>query len=71
MAKPRIPDRSEEPAVQESLDHENSNTAANSSDLEPGDPHQARDDEGNAIEPVAKGKDAQIRPKPDSDAGSQ
>lgn len=71
MAGPRIPDRSAEPAVRESLDHEKSTTAANSSDAEPDDAGEARDDEGNVIDVARKDKDAPARPKPDSDAGSQ
>ncbi len=49
MAERQIPDRSAEPALQESLDHgPNSVTAANSDDVEPGAP-DARDDEGNLV----------------------
>ena len=52
MAKPKIPDRSDEPALQDSLDHgPQSMTAANSDDVEPNPPPEARDDEGNSIEP--------------------
>lgn len=54
MAKPKIPDRSEEPALQESLDHgPQSTTAANSDDAEHDPAAEARDDEGNAV-PVAQ-----------------
>ncbi len=48
MAERKIPDRSDEPALQESLDHgPKSHTAANSDDVEPGAAPDARDDEGN------------------------
>ena len=70
MAKPKIPDRSDEPAVQESLDREKSTTAANSSDVEPDEP-EARDDEGNAVEVPRKVDKVSTPVKPDSDAGSQ
>ena len=51
MAERKIPDRSDEPALQESLDHgPNSSTAANSDDVEPGAATDARDDEGNLIQ---------------------
>lgn len=71
MAEPKIPDRSAEPAVQESLDREKSTTAGNSSEVEPDDAGEARDDEGNVIDVAREEKDAPRRPKPDSDAGSQ
>jgi hypothetical protein len=71
MAAPKIPDRSAEPAVQESLDREKSTTAANSSDVEPDEAGEARDDEGNVIDVARKDKDSPARPRPDSDAGSQ
>ena len=71
MAKPKIPDRSAEPAVQESLDPDKSSTASNSDDVEPGAEAEARDDEGNAVEVHPSGKGAPKRPRPDSDAGSQ
>ena len=71
MAKPKIPDRSDEPAVQESLDHEKSTTAANSEDAEPDASAEARDDEGNVIQVLPKGKEPPKRRRPDSDAGSQ
>jgi hypothetical protein len=54
MAEPKIPDRSEEPALQESLDHGlKAIIAANSDDAEHDPAAEARDDEGNAI-PVAR-----------------
>jgi hypothetical protein len=71
MAKPKIPDRSAEPAVRESLDPEKSNTAANSNDIEPDAPADARDDEGNRVETPREGDAAPARPRPDSDAASQ
>lgn len=71
MAAPKIPDRSAEPALQESLDRDKSTTAATSNDVEPAATPEARDDEGNAIEPQPKAKDVPARPRPDSDAGSQ
>jgi hypothetical protein len=71
MTKPRIPDRSAEPAVRESLDREKSTTASNSSELEPDASGEARDDEGNVIDVARKPEDAPARPRPDSDAGSQ
>lgn len=71
MAAPKIPDRSAEPAVRKSLDREKSTTAANSSDVEPDDAEEARDDEGNVIDVARKPDDAPTRPRPDSDAGSQ
>lgn len=71
MAKPQIPDRSDEPAVQESLDHEKSTKAANSNDVEPDAPAEARDDEGNVIPVLPKVNEAPKRRRPDSDAGSQ
>lgn len=71
MSKPKIPDRSAEPAVQESLDQEKSNTAANSSDVEPDAPAETRDDEGNLVETPREGDAAPARPRPDSDAASQ
>jgi len=50
MAERKIPDRSDEPALQESLDHgPKSHTAANSDDVEPGAAPDARDDEGNVV----------------------
>jgi hypothetical protein len=50
MAERQIPDRSAEPALQESLDHgPNATTAATSDDVEPGAPPDARDDEGNLV----------------------
>jgi hypothetical protein len=52
MAERKIPDRKDEPALQESLDHgPKSHTAANSDDVEPGAAPDARDDEGNLIQP--------------------
>jgi hypothetical protein len=71
----RIPDRSDEPAVQESLDPQRSTLAANSDDI-PAEANaeandEARDDEGNVIEPDATGSEAPRHPRPDSDAGSQ
>jgi hypothetical protein len=71
MAVPKIPDRSAEPAVRESLDREKSTTAANSSDVEPDGAEEVRDDEGNVIDVARKDIDAPRRPRPDSDAGSQ
>ena len=71
MAAPKIPDRSADPAVRESLDREKSATAANTSDVEPDDAGEARDDEGNVIDVARKDYDAPARPLPDSDAGSQ
>ena len=71
MTAPKIPDRSAEPAVQESLDREKSTTAANSSDVEPDDAGEARDDEGNIIDVAQNDSDAPARPRPDSEAGSQ
>lgn len=71
MAAPKIPDRSAEPAVRKSLDREKSTTAANSSDVEPDDAGEARDDEGNVIDVARKDSDAPKRPRPDSEAGSQ
>ncbi len=71
MTERQIPDRSAEPAVQESLDREKSTTAATSDDVEPDAPDEARDDEGNAIEVAREGNDAPKHPKPDSEAGSQ
>ena len=50
MAKRQIPDRSAEPALQESLDHgPDSTTAANSDDAEQDPSPDARDDEGNVV----------------------
>lgn len=71
MAKPQIPDRSAEPAVQESLDHEKSTTASNSNDVAPDASPETRDDEGNSVEAEEKVDEAPARQKPDSDAGSQ
>lgn len=71
MAKPKIPDRSAEPAVKESLDPEKSTTAANSSDVESGAPEEARDDEGNVIDVQRKAKKGPMPPRSDSEAGSQ
>jgi hypothetical protein len=71
MAAPKIPDRSEEPAVQEALDRKRSATASNSSDEEPEDTGEARDDEGNVIDVARKAEDVPDRPRPDADAGSQ
>jgi hypothetical protein len=49
MAEPKIPDRSNEPALQASLDHgPKSTTASNSNDVPPDAPADARDDEGNS-----------------------
>jgi hypothetical protein len=70
-AKRQIPDRSQEPAVQESLDAEKSATAANSSDAAAEVPPETRDDEGNAIKVEAKQKATTKAARPDSDAGSQ
>jgi hypothetical protein len=69
MAAPKIPDRSAEPAVRKSLDREKSTTATNSSDVDPDDAGESRDDEGNVIDVARKDNDAPARP--DSDAGSQ
>jgi hypothetical protein len=71
MSKPKIPDRSDEPAVQESLDPEKSNTATSSNDVEPDAPADTRDDEGNLVETPREGDAAPARPRPDSDAASQ
>ena len=76
MAEPKIPDRkipdrSDEPALQESLDPEKSTTAANSNDVELDPPEQTRDDEGNSVETQPKPNEPAKRPRPDSDAGSQ
>ena len=71
MAERKIPDRSDEPALQESLDPEKSTNAANSNDVEPDPPEETRDDEGNSVASQPKAKDAPKRPRPDSDAGSQ
>ena len=50
MAKRQIPDRSAEPALQESLDHgPDSTTAANSDEAEQDASPDARDDEGNVV----------------------
>lgn len=64
-AKRQIPDRSEEPAVQESLDEERSTTAANSSDAATDVPPETRDDEGNAVEAEANRKEMATRARPD------
>jgi hypothetical protein len=66
-AELKIPDRSNEPAVQESLDPEQSTTAANSSDV----PAEARDDEGNVDEVEAGRDEAAGAARHDADAGSQ
>ena len=71
MAERKIPDRSDEPALQESLDPEKSTTAANSNDVQPDPPEETRDDEGNSVETQPKANDTPKRPRPDSDAGSQ
>ena len=71
MAEPKIPDRSDEPAVQESLDREKSTTAANSNDVEPDAVPEERDDEGNAIDVTETAEHAPANPRPDSEAGSQ
>lgn len=71
MPKRKIPDRSAEPAVQESLDPEKSNTAASSNDVEPDAPAETRDDEGNLVETPREGEASPARPRPDSDAASQ
>jgi hypothetical protein len=53
MAEPRIPDRSAEPELQASLDHSpKATTAATSDDVAHGAPAEARDDEGNLVQPV-------------------
>jgi hypothetical protein len=53
MAEPRIPDRSAEPELQASLDHgPKATTAATSDDVAQGAPADARDDEGNLVQPV-------------------
>jgi hypothetical protein len=70
-AKLEIPDRSEEPAVLESIDREKSTTAANSSDAATESPPETRDDEGNAVEAEAKPEEAVSSAKPNSVAGSQ
>ena len=60
MTQPKIPDRSAEPAVQESLDRgPRSRTASNSNDV-PADapPEEARDDEGNYMGVEPKNDDA-------------
>jgi len=50
MAEPKIPDRSAEPALLESLEQgPQSTTAANSDDVEHDPAAQGRDDEGNAV----------------------
>ena len=55
MNKPKIPDRSDEPAVQESLDHgPKSTTAANSDDVAKRASTETRDDEGNVVPPKKK-----------------
>ena len=55
MNKPKIPDRSNEPALQESLDHgAKSTTAANSDDVANRESTGARDDEGNLVPPKKK-----------------
>jgi hypothetical protein len=71
MAERKIPDRSDEPAVKESLDHEKSTTASNSNDVPADDQQEARDDEGNSIETQPKPGEAPARPRPDSDSASQ
>ena len=71
MSERKIPDRSDEPALQESLDPEKSTTAANSNDVDPDPPEETRDDEGNSVETQPKGNKPSRRPRPDSDAGSQ
>ena len=71
MAERRIPDRSAEPAVKESLDPEKSTTAANSNDVDPDEQPEARDDEGNVIDVAKKPGDMPAKPRPDSEAGSQ
>ena len=63
MAERTIPDRSAEPALQESLDHgPKSKTAANSNDVEPDAPPETRDDEGNSTE--QRKPDAAVTRKP-------
>ena len=60
MTPPNIPDRSAEPAVQESLDRSpKARTASNSNDI-PADapPEEARDDEGNFMGGEPKNDDA-------------
>jgi hypothetical protein len=57
--------------VRESLDREKSTTATNSSDVDPDDAGEIRDDAGNVIDVARKDNDAPARPRPDSDAGSQ
>jgi hypothetical protein len=53
MAEPRIPDRSAEPELQASLDHgPKATTASTSDDVARGAPADARDDEGNLVQPV-------------------
>ena len=51
MTEPKIPDRSGEPGVQESLDRSSkARTASNSNDAPPdAPPEEARDDEGNYV----------------------
>jgi hypothetical protein len=71
MAGKLIPDRSAEPAVQESLDADKSTTAANSNEVDPEAQDGARDDEGNAIGVAQTGDDVPGKARPDSDAGSQ
>jgi hypothetical protein len=71
MSEPKIPDRSGEPAVQESPDDEKSTTAANPNDVEPDAPPDTRDDEGNLVGTPREGEVSPVRPRPDSDAGSQ
>lgn len=71
MTEPKIPDRSGEPAVQETLDREKSTTAGNSEDVDPGAPGETRDDEGNVIDVAQKSEGAPAKPRPDSDAASQ
>lgn len=71
MTERQIPDRSAEPAVQESLDPEKSTIAANSNDVDPDAQPEARDDEGNALNVAKKAGDMPAKPRPDSEAGSQ
>ncbi|HUQ10139.1 MAG TPA: hypothetical protein VM146_07460 [Steroidobacteraceae bacterium] len=64
MAEPQIPDRSAEPAVQESLDRgPRSTTAANTNDVARDAPPDTRDDEGNLV-------DAEATPEAAPDAAS-
>ena len=67
----KIPDRSSEPAVRESLDPERSKSATNSSNDAAHDSAETRDDEGNVIAVRADGDGAPRAARPDSDAGSQ